>query len=290
MGGNPVDLPKELDGAMGFEIKKLSDVGTSNPIIARLSMQTNDLVKMFPLRDKQKEDIFGLFGIQVSDRLVSCYKIFLKLQDELTKVNQTNKSEYFKGNAVYTPSVMDLRYMCESFLYEAKSTLRDILGIFDIFYNKKFSEAHYNKAYEWAKEKFGVDDVLTKMLKNDHDTWIKEIVFKRNAVEHPGGRSGYINIDDIKLIGKEDPPYFESPKWYRNNDKASPILVDMAVFIENTLELCEDLLVILLEKLPKGDLSLIIVEIPPEQRDADCPVRLKVSLHPDYIQQLENKQ
>jgi hypothetical protein len=268
---------------MDFEIKKLSDVGTSNPIIARLSMQTNDLVKMFPLTDKQKEDIFGLFGMKVSDRLVSCYKILSKLQDELNKVNQTDNSEYFKGNTVYTPIVMGLRYMCESFLYEAKSTLRDILGIFDIFFNKKFSEAHYNKAYEWAKEEFGVDDKLTKMLKDDHDSWIQEIIFKRNAVEHPGGRSGYINIDDIKLISKENPPYFEAPKWYRNNEKASPIHADIAVFIENTLELCEDLLVILLEKLPKGDLPLVIVEIPPEQRDPGCPVRLKVTLHLDYI-------
>ncbi len=275
---------------MDFEIKKLSDVGTSNPIIARLSIQTNDLVKMFPLTDKQKEDIFGLFGMKVRNRLVSCYKILSKLQDELKKVNETDKNKYFKDNAVYTPSVMDLRYMCESFLYEAKSTLRDILGIFDIFYNKKFPEAHYNKAYKWAKEKFGEDDSLTKMLKDDHDSWIQEMIFKRNAVEHPGGNSGYINIDDIKLISKENPPYFEAPKWYRNNDKSSPIHADMAVFIENTLELCEDLLVILLEKLPKGDLPLVIVEIPHEQRDAGCPVRLKVSLHPDYIQQLESKQ
>lgn len=275
---------------MSFEIKKLSDVGTSNPIIARLSMQTNDLVKMYPLTDKQKEEIFGLFGMKVRDRLVSCFKILSKLQDELNKVNQTDKNEYFKGNAVYTPSVIDLRYMCESFLYEAKSTLRDILGIFDIFYNKKFPEAHYNKAYDWANEKFGEDDSLTKMLKDDHDSWIQEIVFKRNAVEHPGGRSGNIYIEDIKLISKEHPPYFDAPKWYRNNDIASPIHADMLVFIENTLELCEELLVILLEKLPKGDLPLVIVEIPPEQRDAGCPIRFKVSLHPDYIHQLESRQ
>lgn len=274
---------------MDFEIKKLSDIGTSNPIIARLSIQTNDLVRMFPLTDKKKEDIFDLFGMKVSDRLVSCFKIYSKLKIELNKVNQTDKDEYFTTNAVYTPSVIDLRYMCESFLYEAKSTLRDILGIFDIFYNKKFTEAHYNKAYEWAKDKFGEDDCLTKMLKVDHNSWIQEIVFKRNAVEHPGGRSGYIYIDDIKLISKENPPYFDAPKWYRNDDKASPIHADMAVFIENTLELCEDILVILLEKLPKKGLPLVIVEIPPEQRDVDCPVRLKVSLHSDYIQQLESK-
>ena len=62
----------------------------------------------------------------------------------------------------------------------------------------------------------------------------------------------------------------------------------MATFIENTLGLCEDILVILLEKLPKDDIPLIIYEIPAEERDVDCPIRFKVSLHPDYLKQLEN--
>lgn len=123
---------------MDFEIQQLSDIGTSNPIVARLSFQTSELVKMFPLTDKQKEDIFGLLGMDVSERLVSCYKIYSKLQDELIKVNQTNKDDYFKGNAVYTPAVMDLRNLCDNFLYEAKSTLRDLLGIFNIFLIKNF--------------------------------------------------------------------------------------------------------------------------------------------------------
>jgi hypothetical protein len=253
---------------MDLEIKQLSNVGTSNPITARLSIQTSELIKLFPLTDKQKEDIFGLLGMEVNERLVTCYKIYSQLQEQLIKVNQTNKDAYFRGNVVRTPAVMDLRNLCENFLYQAKSILRDLLGIFNIFYNKEFSKPQFDLAYKWAKEKFGEQDNLTKILKDDHDTWIRRIVSMRNAIEHPGGYSGHLKINNIMFINKNIP--------------------DMATFIENTLGLCEDILVILLEKLPKDDIPLIIYEIPVEERDVDCPIRFKVSLHPDYLKQLEN--
>lgn len=268
---------------MDFELIKMSDVGTSNPIVARLSIQTNELIRLFPLTDKQKNDVNGLLGMDICERLISCYKIFTKLQDELEKVNQTNKDEYFKGNAVYTPAVMDLRNMCENFLYQSKSTLRDLLGIFKIFFNKDFSKARYDMVYEWACKKFGDQDSLTKILKEDHDLWIKRIISMRNAIEHPGGYSGYLNIKNITLINKNQPPYFNAPSWCLNDEEESPILTDMATFIENTIGLCEDLLVILLGKLPNGNLPLIFVKIPVEQRNPDCPVRLKVSLPPELL-------
>lgn len=221
---------------MDFQIQKLSDVGTSNPIVARLSFQTNELIKMFPLTDKQKDDINGLLGMDVCQRLISCYKTYSKLHEELLKVNQTNRDDFFKGNAIYTPAVIDLRNMCENFLYQAKSTLRDLLGLFRVFYNKEFTEARYDKAYEWAKEEFGKDDDLSRLLKQDNNTWIKKFIFMRNAVEHPNGRS-QLKINNIRLINKSEPPFFNAPTWQLNNEIESPILADMAVFIENTLGL-----------------------------------------------------
>lgn len=273
---------------MDLEIKQLSNVGTSNPITARLSIQTSELIKLFPLTDKQKEDIFGLLGMEVNERLVTCNKIYSQLQEQLIMVNQTNKDEYFRGNVVRTPAVMDLRNLCENFLYQAKSILRDLLGIFNIFYSKEFSKPQFDLAYKWAKEKFGEEDNLTKILKDDHDTWIRRIVSMRNAIEHPGGYSGHLKINNIMLINKNTPPYFNAPTWQLNSHTESSILPDMATFIENTLGLCEDILVVLLEKLPKDDIPLIIYEIPVEERDVICPIRFKVSLHPDYLKQLEN--
>jgi hypothetical protein len=272
---------------LNFEMKQLSDIGTNNPIVARLSIQTNDLIKLFPLTEKQKEDIYGVLGMEVCQRLITCFKIYSNLRDELLRINQIDKSKIFKSNVIHTPSVLDLNNMCENFLYQAKSTLRDLLGIFKIFYNKEFAEAHYNKVYEWAKKKFGEEDTLANVLKDDHETWIKRIISMRNAVEHPRGYSGVLNINNIKLINTNEPPYFNAPTWHLNDEKESPILADMATFIDNTLGLCEDILVVLLEKLPKRDLPLVIVEIPEEERNADCPVRLKVSIHPEFAKQLK---
>jgi hypothetical protein len=271
---------------LDFQIKKLSDVGTSNPIVARLSIQTSQLIQPFPLSDKQKEDIFGILGMDVRDRLLNCYKIYAKLHEELIKVNEIKIEDCFQRNAIHVPSIIGLRHMCESFLYQAKSTLRDLIGIFKIFYNKTFLDARFDQAVNWSREKFGKDDDLYKLLEQDNKTWIKKIVFMRNVVEHPNGNSGKLIVNDIKLINKERPPYFKAPTWHLEKDVESPILSDMATFINNTLEFSEDLLVILLKKLP-SDLPLVFVEIPVEQRDKDCPIRLQVSLHSDLLKQLE---
>jgi hypothetical protein len=266
----------------------LSDVGTSNPIAARLAIQTNNLTQPFPLTEKQKEDIFGILGMEVRERLVNCQKIFIKLHEELIRINGIKIEDCLQRNAVTVPTVIDLKHLCESFLYEAKSTLRDILKLFDVFYGEKFTEASkYDKAYQWAEKRFGKDDSLSKMLKNDHETWIQEIVRKRNAVEHPGGYSGYLHINNIELLNTEKPPFFQAPTWFRNDAPPTSILHGMETFINNTLELCEDILVILLEKLPQRDIPLIIVEIPEEQRDPSCPIRLQTSFHPDYLKKFE---
>ncbi|MCM3730124.1 hypothetical protein M3196_00380 [Fictibacillus nanhaiensis] len=267
---------------MGFELKQLSDVGTSNPIVARLSLQTNELTKMFPLTNEQKEQLFGLLGMKVRDRLVNCYKIHQKIMGELIRINSIQKDDIFKNNAIYTPCVNNLRYLCESFLYEAKSTLRDFIGIFDIFYEKKFKEARFDEAYKWAEKEFGKEDILSITLKQDHDGWIRRIVTMRNAVEHPGGRSGELFIKDIMLFNKDNPPYFNPPTWKIDDEEMGLVHNDMETFIYNTLGFCEDILKILLEKLP-SKLPLIIYEIPEELRDPNCPIRLKVTLNIDEI-------
>ncbi|MGE6610001.1 hypothetical protein ACQKFG_05685 [Peribacillus sp. NPDC076916] len=266
---------------MDIEMQLPFDVDKSNPIFARLGFQTGFLISNFPLTAKQKDEIFELLGIKVCERLVSCYEIYSKLQSELNEANET-KNLFSELNFKYTPNVKELRIMCEDFLYQAKSTLRDLLKIYKIFYNEDFSEAHYDEAYKWAKKKFGEKDDLYRMLKKDNDTWIKKFIFMRNAVEHPNGWHK-LTINNIKEIDRGESSYFKAPTWQLDNEKESPILADMEVFIENALVLSENSLVSLLKKLPGMDIPLLFVEIPEDERNANCPVRFQTELHPDYF-------
>ena len=43
---------------MPFQVKKISDYGTSNPFVARLGFQFNELMKFFRLSKDQQEKLF----------------------------------------------------------------------------------------------------------------------------------------------------------------------------------------------------------------------------------------
>ena len=271
---------------MAFEVRQISDIGTSNPIVARLSIQTSQLLECFFLDKVKKDAVFEVYGMQVKDRLVACFKIFKKIDNKLLEIcheiSEKGIITQAGGRAVLAPNILELNDMCENFLYQAKSALRDLCQIFNVFYCTQFNEARFDKVYNWAKDTFGEEDDLTKQIKIDNDSWIKKIVFMRNAVEHPGGYSGVLHIDNIRLIKVDGENKIISPSWYLNNGKPSSVVKDMSVYINNMLEFAEDILVLLLKK-NKTEIPLIFVEIPVEQRQESCPVRLRVTLEPSFI-------
>src|SRR5690606_9601225 len=150
------------------------------------------------------------------------------------------------GRVVEAPYLIRLEQRVEQFLYCAKSALRDLAKIFSIFFDVKFSEARYDKIHTWAAEKFGTDSEIAKLIKQDHDSWIKRIVMMINAVEDPGGYSGHLHIHIFELIS--DPqlkqPNIIEPTWHLNDEPKASIAQNLLVVVANKLGSCEDLLIL----------------------------------------------
>jgi len=273
---------------MAFTVKKVSDHGTSNPIVARLSVQTSELIKFYPIGKELREDIFGIFHQKIQPRLLQCYELKENLLSELTKIGNEFKKEGIQtqssGRVATVPQVMRLSENCENYLYNAKSSLRDLACIFEPLFGKKFTEARYDKIYKWSKSKFGENDNLTGIIKQDHDFWIKKIVTMRNAVEHPGGYSGNLHIHNIEIASdpKTKEPALVQPTWHLNDEQPVPILNDFETFIWNLLEFAEDILVLSFDKFDKK-FPIVIARIPENERDPKCPVRLRMTLKEEFI-------
>lgn len=177
---------------------------------------------------------------------------------------------------VEVPHVIRLTPRVEQFLYCAKSALRDLARIFDLFFGKSFGAARYDKIIKWAEEEFGNDSELARVLRQDHNLWIKKLVAMRNAVEHPGGCSGYLHIHNITLVPPDHPnyPILELPSWHLNDEPKEPIVEYLQTTVNNILEFCEGMLVICITMygLPK---MVGFAEIPESERDPACPIRLR---------------
>ncbi len=267
---------------MTFRIQQLSDYGTANPIVARLSLQTKELLQFYNLSDKQKEEVFGLMFLSIQPKLMTCFRIMEQLTKEVReqqkKIDEVGLEFQAHGRAYTLPSILDLQHRTETFLYNAKSVLRDLTDIFSILFSMDFKkEARFDKVLKWSMKRFGAEDPLTKMLGDDESTWIKKIIKMRNAVEHPGGHSGFLHVENFNSIEKEKAVLVIEPEWYLNNEEKVPIVYEMAAMVNNLLTFCEETLILCLEKFNKG-FPIVIVEIPEKERDEACPIRFRMTI------------
>ncbi len=270
---------------MTFEIKKTSNYGTRHPVYARLKVQTQELIQWADLTKDQRQDVLAVyFGL--ADRLFKCHEIYERLAAALKAT-----MEKFRPSAdpriKNVPHLIGLRGEVESFLYESKDYLRELLRIIDIFFDKKFDEARafYDPTGKgnsdlvvWATKKFGASDHFTTMLVTEQQ-WAGELIHKRNAVEHPGGRSGTLHIENFTL---SPDGRFILPRWHRDENEPFGLFPDLETYLDNMLTLAEDMLVSCVHHKMRHEI-IQFVEIPIADRRPECPVRITVQLDPSKL-------
>jgi hypothetical protein len=211
--------------------------------------------------------------------LLACWQTAQEI-DQQVKAHQKEVAEkgvlLVGGGAYRVPAIPDLRPRAEIFLYQAKSVLRDLTQIFEILFNEHFGAARFDLVVKWARQRFGLQDDLTKMLETDL-SWIDRVVRMRNAVEHPGGYSGRLYIENFTAEKKNPVIEVSEPQWHLNSEPKSSIAHEMTVTVDNLLTICEQTLLLCLQKLKK-DLPILIGEVPESERDPNCPVRYKMML------------
>ncbi len=268
---------------MGFTFHKVSDYGTSNYIVARTSVQISELLQPIQLEKEKQEKISELFFMKIQPRLMRCYEISNKISGDLEQIdadiNENGIKTQSSGRVVEVPHVMQLTEDIETYLYNAKSVLRDLAGLFEIFFNKKFDHSRYNDILKWAKKYFSKNHPICKFIE-ENQPWLKDIVQRRNAVEHPGGYSGHLHIKNIIFVDDKDNPHFTPPIWHLNDNPPSSIHNDVQVILRNLLEFSEILFVLILQTV-NSPFPLRFFEIPEKDRREEAPVRFGVTIDMD---------
>ena len=186
---------------MTFTITKISNHGVSHPFVARLSVQTSELIRWADLSKADREAVGKLYMMTLQPRLLKCCDILCRLRQGLLE-SAASVQEQNDGRINAMPYVVGLEGEVESFLYEAKNYLRDLLNLFRIFFgfNKIAASQFYDvkgkgesKVAAWSRKKFGADDDLTKLLKSEQ-AWVEQTVRMRDAIEHPGEWSGTLTV------------------------------------------------------------------------------------------------
>jgi len=155
---------------MQFEIKKTADYGTSHPVVARLLMQTDELIKFYSIPGDIQKEVFKVIHDEVLPKLMACHKIQEGLEKTINDAREKIASQGLDVQAngrVYTiPSIPDLKITVDNYLYNAKSTLRDFVLIINALFQKNFERdaREYEKAIpKWARKHFGENGDFPEM-------------------------------------------------------------------------------------------------------------------------------
>lgn len=269
---------------MSWIIQQTSTYGTRHPVVARLAVQTLELIKWSNLPDEKQKEVLHLYVNTLKPHLLTCHEILDRLQTSL-KESVEKLAPQSDPRVRSIPYVPNLEVEAASFLYEVKNYLRDLLGLLRIFFgcNLKDASALYNAqgsgdspVVAWASEQFGDKDKLTELLRSEQE-WVEEWIRMRNAVEHPGEKSGTLIIHNVRPHPKE----LIAPAWSRDNRPEGDIFTDMQTGLHNMLTVAEELLIACIEKTTPHKI-VTFYEIPEEKRNPDCPERFRIGLLPEF--------
>lgn len=142
-------------------------------------------------------------------------KRLLKIDDQVGRLIATMQAKDREltearsaGRHGHLPQFLGLEGEVETFLYDTKNYLRTVLGIINVFFDTAFNEASAwwdpkhdgaGELVKWATARFGANHPFTMMLVSEQP-WVGDIIQRRNAVEHPGGRSGTLHIAKLPSI------------------------------------------------------------------------------------------
>lgn len=252
-------------------------------------MQTAELLSFTNFGKETRDSLFRTYH-DTSKRLLMCYDI----KDKLNSGARSTIGEVMAWPQPHheVPYLIGLEQDVEAYLYEAKNYFRDLTGALKAAYATPFKDASDfwgrdgkpGKIEKWASEKFGSEHKLPQFLAG-HAVWIAELIKRRNAVEHPGDKSGTLFIRNFEVANDG---LVTNPVWHRNDQEATDVFADLNWFSEMMLIFGEELLAFVVEE----HIAVPVVqicEIPEEQRRPETPMRFAMGLKPEFARLPQSK-
>ena len=264
---------------MAFYFQKISDEGTSNPIVARTFIQWSELMQPCRLHkdqkiDKDKKADLGAVFLGIQKAILAAHKEAAPLVEELRAIDSDPVAHglIWEPHKRAIPSALKLDNL-GAFLKYAHECLRWLAQALSIFFDQGWNEAKFEPILEYAKkeqERIQEDWLLVELLQRDL-AWLEDMRELRNVEDHKLYKrekkgSFFVNYT---LSEKGE---LVRPKLYDGRD----VLAFLADAVERLFLFSELLIVSAIEiYLPE---PIAIAEIPVEKRRKECPKRFKLGL------------
>ena len=226
-------------------------------------------------------------------RLLRCYDHAFRIKnEERDQLEQLQSGTSINPRKL--PYVMNLNADVEGFVMTATQYLRDLVPAFNELWGTSLTpeastfwrkHASQSDAEKCITRTFGSDHPLTSFL-GTNEFWIAELIKRRNAVEHPGGGSGWLVLQNFRIVG----PTLAHPAWGRRTKTAKPVLEPVVPALEQLLSRLlsfgEELFALAVMTKPRWE-HVVVREIPERARNPACPIRFRPELNKQMSARLE---
>lgn len=257
---------------MTWKIQKRMDVGTSNPIVARIIIGLSEAADFTTLPKATKDKLLENCH-EIAEYLINAEKAARPLMDEINSImadlNVNGVQTQADGRCINLPHTATIENS-RLFLKYAKQALSGVARNFKIIFNKPYQGPHFHKIKAEFNTVFGPEDKLTLLITED-ETWIKQLIELRNEDEHPS--SGRPFLSDFDINRTPNGTYGITLPLFFNGTAINNIL---EVYSYNLLTFSEEATALALEKhfMP----NIVILEIPEKDRDPEIPKRYRFGL------------
>lgn len=270
--------PDETNPDMMWVVEQAAEVGSQNPVVARVLLQGKEMLDSALLAPKvDKDDIVQALHAY-KETLLACDReyehIKLKIEGEVDRVRRESLATQNRGRVVAGfPHVADLESHATSFLTFSKRCIQQQARIFDLFFGTQIYSPHFHKIREWIAENLSKESPLHSFFE-DQEPRVKYVLSLRNGLEHPvpGPRTV---IENFRLAPDGE---IHTPRWYLEGEVPRPILEESDALRRSLLKMVETLVILSALERTESDFPYVVYTIPKGERRKECPMKYRLSV------------
>ncbi len=275
--------PKRTNPNALWTASPQSDVGSSNPIIARVLLQSHEILKAAIFAVEVHKEAVNIHLHSCKEALLASEFMAKRINSQIDKIIEeinskgVSKDNHGRGLNPF-PQVQELDKDCGTFLIQANRAIKLICELPSFFLNLDRQDSNFHHLGKRLEAAVGKDIPLTQFV-IENKANIEYLIELRNFHEHPKQRKTII----INFMLMPDSS-IRTPHWHISDGEPHAIKEEMIATVEFLRDLAELMLIHLVMFAISKDFPFIIEAIPEDKIDKSNPIRYRLSLDMNKLQ------
>lgn len=254
------------------------DVGSKSPIIARVLLQSHELLKSAMFRRPVEIEAVTFQLHNCKEALIACDKIATRLADFIESTIAKTMAEGIatdnRGRGLNPfPYIAELESECGTFLIHANRAIKDICELPMAFMDLDRPDSNFDHLAKRLAKVLGVTAPLSEFV-SANAKGIRYLVELRNLHEHPKKEAKTI-IENFRLMPDMR---IKVPMWHVSGNEPRPIKEEMRATVEFLVEMAEAMVIHLVMATVVDHIPFILEKFVEAEIDPDNPIRYRLSI------------